>query len=193
MSTTGSEPVKSVSSVPTEANSESNRSRRRFGWLVVSTSISSKWHRWPTLRCAGSWTTGSSGTKRRRRPRKPEEVDPRLGEGSQVPAEDRPGRLRHQDAATHGFIEDGHKVKVTLQFRGREMAHPELGSQDPRRRDRGGRPGSQGREPSPYGRTQHVAGAGTGQEGARGHEEDSVGSRAANVPVADAEADQEST
>jgi translation initiation factor IF-3 len=27
-----------------------------------------------------------------------------------------------------GFIEEGHKVKVTLQFRGREMAHPELGS-----------------------------------------------------------------
>jgi translation initiation factor IF-3 len=25
------------------------------------------------------------------------------------------------------FIDDGHKVKVTLQFRGREMAHPELG------------------------------------------------------------------
>ena len=26
------------------------------------------------------------------------------------------------------FIAEGHKVKVTLQFRGREMAHPELGS-----------------------------------------------------------------
>ena len=26
------------------------------------------------------------------------------------------------------FLEEGHKVKVTLQFRGREMAHPELGS-----------------------------------------------------------------
>ena len=26
------------------------------------------------------------------------------------------------------FIGDGHKVKVTLQFRGREMAHPELGA-----------------------------------------------------------------
>ena len=26
------------------------------------------------------------------------------------------------------FLEDGHKVKVTLQFRGREMAHPELGT-----------------------------------------------------------------
>ncbi len=25
------------------------------------------------------------------------------------------------------FINEGHKVKVTLQFRGREMAHPELG------------------------------------------------------------------
>ena len=27
-----------------------------------------------------------------------------------------------------GFLHDGHKVIVTLQFRGREMAHPELGS-----------------------------------------------------------------
>jgi translation initiation factor IF-3 len=26
------------------------------------------------------------------------------------------------------FLEDGHKVKCTLQFRGREMAHPELGA-----------------------------------------------------------------
>ena len=25
-------------------------------------------------------------------------------------------------------LEEGHKVKITLQFRGREMAHPELGS-----------------------------------------------------------------
>ena len=29
---------------------------------------------------------------------------------------------------TKEFLADGHKVKVTLQFRGREMAHPELGS-----------------------------------------------------------------
>ena len=28
------------------------------------------------------------------------------------------------------FIEEGHKVKITLQFRGREMAHPELGSKN---------------------------------------------------------------
>lgn len=28
----------------------------------------------------------------------------------------------------HDFLMDGHKVKVTLQFRGREVAHPELGA-----------------------------------------------------------------
>jgi len=27
----------------------------------------------------------------------------------------------------HEFLGEGHKVKVTLQFRGREVAHPELG------------------------------------------------------------------
>ena len=29
--------------------------------------------------------------------------------------------------ATHRFFDEGDKVKVTLRFRGREMAHPELG------------------------------------------------------------------
>jgi translation initiation factor IF-3 len=33
-------------------------------------------------------------------------------------------KVRHMQE----FLQDGHKVKVTLQFRGREMAHPELGS-----------------------------------------------------------------
>lgn len=31
--------------------------------------------------------------------------------------------------AMHRFFEEGDKVKVTLRFRGREMAHPELGMQ----------------------------------------------------------------
>ena len=31
------------------------------------------------------------------------------------------------------FLADGHKVKVTLQFRGREMAHPELGARKDRK------------------------------------------------------------
>ena len=65
------------------------------------------------------------------------------------------------------FIHEGHKVKVTLQFRGREMAHPELGTKildqvldvvgDVR----------QGRDPGPARRSQHVDGAVPGQEGAR--------------------------
>ena len=43
---------------------------------------------------------------------------PKIGKG------DFDTKVRHM----HDFLEDGHKVKVTLQFRGREMVHPELGS-----------------------------------------------------------------
>jgi translation initiation factor IF-3 len=43
---------------------------------------------------------------------------PKIGKG------DFDTKVRHM----HDFLNDGHKVKVTLQFRGREMAHPELGS-----------------------------------------------------------------
>ncbi len=43
---------------------------------------------------------------------------PKIGKG------DFDTKVRHM----HEFLSEGHKVKVTLQFRGREMAHPELGS-----------------------------------------------------------------
>ncbi|MFN5603276.1 MAG: translation initiation factor IF-3 [Actinomycetes bacterium] len=43
---------------------------------------------------------------------------PKIGKG------DFDTKVRH----VQEFLADGHKVKVTLQFRGREMAHPELGS-----------------------------------------------------------------
>lgn len=43
---------------------------------------------------------------------------PKIGRG------DLDTKVRH----VQEFLEEGHKVKVTLQFRGREMAHPELGS-----------------------------------------------------------------
>lgn len=43
---------------------------------------------------------------------------PKIGKG------DFDTKVRHM----HDFLDEGHKVKVTLQFRGREMAHPELGS-----------------------------------------------------------------
>lgn len=43
---------------------------------------------------------------------------PKIGKG------DFDTKIRHM----RDFLEDGHKVKVTLQFRGREVAHPELGA-----------------------------------------------------------------
>lgn len=43
---------------------------------------------------------------------------PKIGKG------DFDTKVRH----VQEFLADGHKVKVSLQFRGREMAHPELGS-----------------------------------------------------------------
>jgi translation initiation factor IF-3 len=43
---------------------------------------------------------------------------PKIGKG------DFDTKVRHMQ----DFLSEGHKVKVTLQFRGREMAHPELGS-----------------------------------------------------------------
>jgi translation initiation factor IF-3 len=43
---------------------------------------------------------------------------PKIGKG------DFDTKVRHM----RDFLEDGHKVKVTLQFRGREVAHPELGA-----------------------------------------------------------------
>jgi translation initiation factor IF-3 len=43
---------------------------------------------------------------------------PKIGKG------DFDTKVRHMQ----DFLADGHKVKVTLQFRGREMAHPEPGS-----------------------------------------------------------------
>jgi len=43
---------------------------------------------------------------------------PKIGKG------DFDTKVRHMQE----FLHEGHKVKVTLQFRGREMAHPELGS-----------------------------------------------------------------
>jgi translation initiation factor IF-3 len=39
----------------------------------------------------------------------------------------RPNIDIHDYEAMHRFFEEGDKVKVTLRFRGREMAHPELG------------------------------------------------------------------
>jgi hypothetical protein len=55
-----------------------------------------------THRFAGSWTTASSSTKLISAP-------------------------RNRGRKVEKFLGEGHKVKVTIMFRGREMQHPELG------------------------------------------------------------------
>ena len=82
---------------------------------------------------------------------------PKIGKG------DFDTKVRHMQ----DFLADGHKVKVTLQFRGREMAHPELGSTNPRCGDRAGWLGRQGRDDGSVGRSQHDHGAGARKEGSR--------------------------
>jgi translation initiation factor IF-3 len=42
---------------------------------------------------------------------------PKIGEGD----------FRTKTGKVEGFLGDGHKVKITIMFRGREMQHPELG------------------------------------------------------------------
>ena len=81
---------------------------------------------------------------------------PKIGKG------DFDTKVRHMQ----DFLADGHKVKVTLQFRGREMAHPELGS-NPRRGDRASGYPRQGGDPGSVGRSQHDHGAGSREEGSR--------------------------
>ena len=82
---------------------------------------------------------------------------PKIGKG------DFDTKVRHM----HEFLDEGHKVKVTLQFRGREMAHPELGSKilDAVLEQVG--TARQGRDPGPAGRSQHDHGAGSREEGSR--------------------------
>ena len=82
---------------------------------------------------------------------------PKIGKG------DFDTKVRHMQ----DFLAEGHKVKVTLQFRGREMAHPELGSKILDAVIEQARSARQGRDAWPAGRTQHDDGAGTGEEGSR--------------------------
>ena len=74
------------------------------------------------------------------------------------------------------FLSEGHKVKITIMFRGREVFHPELGAQDPGldRRARGR--GREGGDPRPARRPEHDDGPGPRQA--------SAGRRQARAPGA---------
>ena len=122
-------------------------------------STSSRSRRTPTRRSARSWTTASTSTSRTSGARNRSEGDERRHQGDEVPAEDRRARLQDQDEARRALPGRGLKVKLTIMFRGREMAHPELGRRILERvaeqveRDRDRRGGT------PPGRPQHDDGA----------------------------------
>ena len=70
------------------------------------------------------------------------------------------------------FLGQGHKVKVTIMFRGREMQHPELGQRILDRVAEAVIARRQGRGHAEARRSQHGHGAGAGQEGQGGLGED---------------------
>ena len=99
-----------------------------------------------------------------------------------------PGDFDTKTRQVAKFLEEGHKVKITIMFRGREVFHPELGQEDPRpdRRPDGGprqvrvdppprrpehghgpRPGEAG-EAGRVVQVGRIEGCGTGRTGGRG-------------------------
>ena len=79
-------------------------------------------------RSAGSWTSGSTSTRsrsaraRRKKHQKVIEVK-EIKFRPKVDEHDYQFKKKHIER----FLEDGDKVKATIFFRGREMAHPEIG------------------------------------------------------------------
>ena len=82
----------------------------------------------PTRPSAGSWTTTGSSTRSAQRAKesrkkatstsiKEMKYRPKIGTGD----------FTTKTRQVARFLEEGHKVKVTIMFRGREVSHPELG------------------------------------------------------------------
>ena len=153
-STTGSEPARSASSGPTVSSSGSSHCPRRSRMPVNRSSTWSRWRPTPTRPSAGSWTTAGTSTSREAQAPVEAQGHERRHQGDEVPAEDRRARLHHQDEARGALPRRGQKVKLTIMFRGREMAHPELG-EDPRPGGRGRRRSRSGGVGAAPGRPQH--------------------------------------
>ena len=76
-----------------------------------------------------------------------------------------PGDFDTKTRQVAKFLDEGHKVKITIMFRGREVFHPELGQADPRPDGRADGRRGQGRVRAPARRPEHGDGAGAGQAG----------------------------
>ncbi len=74
-----------------------------------------------------SWTTGSSSTRPRRRPRKPAVTRRTRPQGSPVPTQIEPHDYETKRKRAEGFLKTGDKVKAMILFRGREQSRPEMG------------------------------------------------------------------
>ena len=107
----------------------SSRSPRRSAWRSRWNSTSSKWHRWPTRRSAGSWTTASSGTRRPRRPRSPGASRPtsRSRKSSSGPRSARVTSTSRCARSTSSSTRDT-RSRSRSSSGVSEMAHPELGT-----------------------------------------------------------------
>ena len=71
----------------------------------------------------GKWRYEHQQQEKARRKRQRKQEQKAIKFRVKVSEHDYQTKLKH----IRRFLEDGHKVKVTIMFRGREMAHPELG------------------------------------------------------------------
>ena len=128
VSTKRSPPPRFDWSGKTENNWALSRFVRRWRWPKKPEWIWWKSRRRRSRRSAGSWTSASSSTKR---PRRQHEAKLKQKQIQVKEVKFRPGtdegdyqiKLRNLIK----FLEEGDKTKITLRFRGREMAHQEFG------------------------------------------------------------------
>jgi len=104
------------------SRSVSSAPARRCEWQKNQTSIWLKSRQPPPRRSVVSWTTASSSIRNARLKQKIIQVKevkfrPGTDEGDYLV------KMRN----VKRFLEDGDKAKITLRFRGREMAHQEFG------------------------------------------------------------------
>ncbi len=71
----------------------------------------------------GKWRYEQQQQEKERRKKQKRQEQKAIKFRVKVSEHDYQTKLKH----VRRFLEDGHKVKVTIMFRGREMAHPELG------------------------------------------------------------------
>ena len=94
-------------------------------WISIEVSPNADPPVCKSRRLSASSSTRQQKKKRNEARKKQKTID--IKEIKMRPNIDHP-RLRHQDAGSiHRFIAEGDKVKVTMRFRGREMAHQDRG------------------------------------------------------------------